>query len=373
MDIGEGRITVLQKRNELKQYLDGEVLDRAKTPLELDQEQLSEDIRRILTCPISGDIMKDPVILFPYGKTFNRESLCTWLLRNPIPRCPWTNKPLEQHMTYVENRDTRETLIQHLGEEAYEKYDDSAFQFQYQALWNAPLYREITAFLYGMNLKQIDWVKAQEMATNENQNDAIFVGFKSLLLHPEIFPNSRLRKDEDCSRREWERAETLGLTVLADARNQWAQWIKGMHLDIVEQEYDAAKRLYNQASEKELPLAQCSRGILCEDAEDYEWAQYWYEQASLQGHALAQFNLAMLHDDDHEVMRPYLEQAAAQEHASSLYCLGTLYIDSDVVEHDLSRAQEYFQRAAAKGHIEAQKAADGIETESIAVRQAGLV
>jgi hypothetical protein len=85
MDIGEERITVLQKRNELKQYLNGEVLDRAKTPLQLALEQLSDDIRRSLTCPISGDIMQDPVILFLSGKTFNRDSLCTWLLRNPMP------------------------------------------------------------------------------------------------------------------------------------------------------------------------------------------------------------------------------------------------------------------------------------------------
>jgi hypothetical protein len=112
MDIGEERMEVLLKRNKLKQYLDGEVLDRAKTPLELAQEQLSEDITRMLTCPISGDFMKDPVILFPCGKTFDRESLYTWLLRGTVPpRCPWTNVPLEQCVTYVENRSTHDFLI----------------------------------------------------------------------------------------------------------------------------------------------------------------------------------------------------------------------------------------------------------------------
>ena len=120
-------------------------------------------------------------------------------------------------------------MIRYLGEEAYERYDDSTFKLQYQALWNAPTYREIAALLYGMNWKQIDWAKAQEMASNANQDDAIIVGFKSLLLHPEVFPSSRLQKDEDDSRREWERAEELGLSILADAENPnaWAQWIKG--------------------------------------------------------------------------------------------------------------------------------------------------
>jgi hypothetical protein len=105
-------------------------------------------------------------------------------------------------MTYVENRDTRETLIQNLGEEAYVRYDDSTFNVQYQALWNAPMFQEIFALLYGMNWKQIDWVKAQEMAINIDQDDAIITGFISHLLHPEIFPSTRLHKDEDSSRRE---------------------------------------------------------------------------------------------------------------------------------------------------------------------------
>jgi TPR repeat protein/GTPase SAR1 family protein len=323
-------------------------------------EQLSDDIRRTLTCPISGDIMQDPVILFPSGKTFNRKSLCTWLLSNPTPRCPWTNVPLERHMTYVENRDTRETLIRYLGDEAYEPYNDFIFKLQYRALWNAPMFQEISALLYGMNRKQIDWVKAQEMAINIDQDDAIITGFKSHLLHPEIFLSTRLHKDEDSSQREWDRAEKLGLSVLADTGNPWAQWIKGIRLHIVVQDYDAAKSLYNLASEQELALAKFSLGNLYEEDDQFDIAQEYYEQASLQGHALAQYNLAMLYEDDLEVMIPYLEQAAAQEHASSLYYLSTLHIDADFVEQNLNRAREYLQRAAAQGHHEAQEALENL-------------
>ncbi len=323
-------------------------------------EQLSDDIRTTLTCPISGDIMQDPVILFPSGKTFNRKSLCTWLLSNPTPRCPWTNVPLERHMTYVENRDTRETLIRYLGDEAYEPYNDFIFKLQYRALWNAPMFQEISALLYGMNRKQIDWVKAQEMAINIDQDDAIITGFKSHLLHPEIFPSTRLHKDEDSSQREWDRAEKLGLSVLADTGNPWAQWIKGIRLHIVVQDYDAAKSLYNLASEQELALAQFSLGNLYEEDDQFDIAQEYYEQASLQGHALAQYNLAMLYEGDLEVMIPYLEQAAAHEHASSLYYLGTLHIDADFVEQNLNRAREYLQRAAAQGHHEAQEALENL-------------
>mmetsp|Transcript_17139 Transcript_17139/g.31020 ORF Transcript_17139/g.31020 Transcript_17139/m.31020 type:complete len:179 (-) Transcript_17139:409-945(-) len=101
--------------------------------------QMTDDIQSILTCctKISGDIMRDPVILFPSGKTFDRKPLCKWLLHNPTPRCPWTNEPLDRHMTYVENRDTCEILFRYLGEAAYKRYDDTDFKTQYQALWNA--------------------------------------------------------------------------------------------------------------------------------------------------------------------------------------------------------------------------------------------
>jgi TPR repeat protein len=231
-------------------------------------------------------------------------------------------------MTYIENRDTRDTLICYLGEEAYVRYDDSAFKLQYQSLWNATTYREIAAHLYGMNWKQIDWAEAQEMTSNANQDDAIIIGFKALLLHPEVFSSNRLHKDEDASRLEWKRAEELGLSILADADNPnaWAQWIKGIHLDIVEQDYDVAKSLYRLAAEQGLALAQNSLGALYQDDELDDLAESYYEQASLQGHALAQYNLAVLCEE----------------------------------EGDLNRAQEYFQQAAAQGHIEAREAIENL-------------
>jgi TPR repeat protein len=59
-------------------------------------------------------------------------------------------------------------------------------------------------------------------------------------------------------------------------------------------------------------------------------------------------------------MLGYLEQAAAQDHADALYYLGTLYFDSEVVQHDLHTAREYIQRAAAQGHSEAREALENL-------------
>jgi hypothetical protein len=259
-------------------------------------------------------------------------------------------------MAYVENRDTREILIRYFGEEAYHRFDDSAFKLQYRVLWNVPVYREIASLLYGMNWKQIDWVAAQEMVSNANQDDAIVVGFKSFLLHPEVFVSSRLQKDNNESQREWERVESLGLATLLDVGNAWAQWLKGFRSDIVEQDFDSAKRWYNLAAEQGFALAQNSLGVLYEDDRELQFdvAEYYYEQASLQGHALAQYNLAMLHDEtDFDIMKQHLEQAAAQGHASSLYFLGRLYLDSDLVQQNYKTAVVCFGQSAKHGHAEA--------------------
>jgi tetratricopeptide (TPR) repeat protein len=204
---------------------------------------MTDAIQRILTCPISGDIMQDPVILFPSGKTYDRKSICTWLLRNPTPRDPWTNEPLDRHMTYVENREIRETLIYYLGEEAYKQYDDADFKLRYKALWNAH------------------------------------------------------------------------------------------HVE----------SLFNV-------------GVSYQDDDQFDVAVEYYEQAAAEGHAGAQYNLAMLNEDNHERMLRCLEQAAAQDHPDALFYLGSLYYSSDVVQQDLNRAQECFQRAAAQGNNEALEA-----------------
>jgi TPR repeat protein len=97
-------------------------------------------------------------------------------------------------------------------------------------------------------------------------------------------------------------------------------------------------------------------GLDYEDDDQFYVAEEYYQQAAMLGHSGAQYNLAMLDEDNHERMLGYLELAAGQNHPEALYHLGTLYYDSDVVVQDLARAREYFHRAAAQGNSEAQDA-----------------
>jgi TPR repeat protein len=101
------------------------------------------------------------------------------------------------------------------------------------------------------------------------------------------------------------------------------------YADIVEHDFDTAKGYHTlaAAANQGFALSQNSLGKLYEKLGDvemsddeyqgdqnYDTAIEYYELAAKQGHADAQYNLAMMHEPDFEQMKPYLEQAANQHH-----------------------------------------------------------
>lgn len=313
----------------------------------------SEAIGEFLTCPISCDIMRDPVTLVQSGHTFDRESLCQWLLIHPT-RCPYTNVDYGVKLQYGDNIVIRQLLTLYKGDAAYQQFDDSGFEVRYAALWNESLYENIAAYLYGMNKKQIAWAAIQQTLMNDYQDDAIVVAFKALLLYPGFRKEKNLLKNESEALFEWKRAGELGLLSLIDAGNPWAQWIQGVLLYAVKQDYDSAKSLYKLAADQGHALAQCSLGALYEEDDDYDTAEEYYELAAEQGHALAQYNLALLFEPEFDMMKPHLERAASQGHDEALLCLYNFYVDSDVVEQDFKKVLQYLRLAACNGNPKAQ-------------------
>jgi tetratricopeptide (TPR) repeat protein len=316
-------------------------------------------VQDILICPISLTLMRDPVTLMQSGHTFDRESLCQWLLINPT-RCPFTNVDYGVKLQYGDNIKIRQLLTLYYGDQAYQRYDDTTFYIRYEAMWNEDVYESISAFLYGMNSKWIDWTSLQRTLMIDYQGDPVAVGFKSLLLHPDFFVSARLRKNENEALREWERAAQLGLSVLVDAGNPWAQWLQGMHKDIIEEDTEAARRLFQLAANRGLALAQFSLGVICEqDDRDFDQAESFYLEAAAQGHALAHYSIAMLYDEaDFDIMIPHLVQAATQGQAEALFYLGTIYVESDIVAQNYEAAKSYFERAEYQGHANARERLD---------------
>lgn len=86
-------------------------------------------------CPISLDIMKDPVVLIPTGFTFDRENICKALLIQPN-RCPVTGSEFTSPLSLVDNVSMRSELIEVYGEEAYKRYIDPFFDQNYKQAWN---------------------------------------------------------------------------------------------------------------------------------------------------------------------------------------------------------------------------------------------
>jgi TPR repeat protein len=211
-----------------------------------------------------------------------------------------------------------------------------------------------------MNRRPIDWVAAQEMAMNGTcRDDSIMSGFTALLLHPDIFPDSRLQKDRREAKRAWLKVD-LALSALIEGGNPWAQWINGVFLDIADHDFESAKDMYQLAADQGHALAQYNLGVLYEEEDQIENAEHYYRLAADQGHALAQYNLAMLFELDFETSMPHLEAAAAQGYAAALVYLGNLYLDSDVVEQDIERARHYFELAAKQGNIDGSVALEHI-------------
>ena len=163
--------------------------------------QLTPAMKELLTCPISGELMSDPVTLVPSGISYDRKSLCEYLLKNPSTD-PSTKEDCGDKLQYAENYSARQVLTLYLGDAAFRKYDDSVFKLQYKSLWNVQVYEGIAAFLYGMNKKHIDWAAAQETAQNADGDDTVILGFRALFLHPDVFPSSRLEKDKNKAQRK---------------------------------------------------------------------------------------------------------------------------------------------------------------------------
>jgi hypothetical protein len=99
---------------------------------------LSQYLERRLTCQISKSTMRDPVFLVQYpDETYDRESLCEWLISNPM-RHPITKDVCDEQLQYEDDLITRELLIQHFGQTAYQRHDDSYLLLRDNACSTAP-------------------------------------------------------------------------------------------------------------------------------------------------------------------------------------------------------------------------------------------
>jgi TPR repeat protein len=90
---------------------------------------------------------------------------------------------------------------------------------------------------------------------------------------------------------------------------------------------------------------------------DARQAEYWYERAANAGIPAGYYSLASMRfrEGKHDKVREPMERAAEQGYLPALFDLGQLYMFGIGVPVDQIKAYEYYEQAAAQGHIFAQR------------------
>lgn len=102
------------------------------------------------------------------------------------------------------------------------------------------------------------------------------------------------------------------------------------------------------------------------EPEDLVESIQWLEKAAVQGHAQAQFELALAYKlgrgtlQDYSAAARWFDTAARKQHVAAQYHMGRLHRIGEGVELDLMRAYAWFNRAASQGHGAARGARDEI-------------
>jgi len=129
-----------------------------------------------LVCPISQEIVKDPVVLWPSHQTYDREQICRSLLLypnlDPATGVRYNEGPLE----YESDLCTRHHLIRKHGRGAYRPYDDSGFAQQYETKWNE--WKDGGGGNFGGDsINNIIWEYYDDSSDNEDNDDDEFMSF----------------------------------------------------------------------------------------------------------------------------------------------------------------------------------------------------
>ncbi|KAG0376719.1 hypothetical protein BGX24_007313 [Mortierella sp. AD032] len=94
--------------------------------------------------------------------------------------------------------------------------------------------------------------------------------------------------------------------------------------------------------------------------QNYVLAMYLFRKAAVQGNSIAQYNIGLLHEEGHGVMKDSMKaaswyrKAADQGLKDAQSCLGTLYVKGDGIQKSNALALQWFVKAAEQGDTSAQ-------------------
>jgi TPR repeat protein len=336
-------------------------------------------VHALLLCPISCDVMEDPVILLPAGMTYDRKQICKSLLHHPNLD-PSSGVRYDGKLQYCANVAVRQLLMETYGDEAYRRYDDSGFQPRYQEAWNTgkfvgratarnnsvEAYERLSPLLWGMNLSQVNPKAALELVEMFPE-EAVMVALKAVFLDPDSkgWTVESCVKDLGLTRSAWDRALGLGLREQAITGNAWAQWVEGLRQLYREENNIAAVEWTRKAADQGFAAAQYTLGVMYRKgwgvAESPSLVLEWWRKAAMQGCAAAQYSLGMRYregdfglEKNYRLAVEWHRKAAEQGLAASQSVLGALYSKGNGVEQSYTFALDWYRKAAAQGNSPAQ-------------------
>jgi uncharacterized protein len=338
----------------------------------------NNELNALLQCPISLDRMQDPVTLFPSGHTFDKKSICVWLLTNPD--CdPMSQKKYDTPMSIADNISLRQLLMQQHGDTAYVKYDDSVFQNEYLIKWNACRECQKSARRAGTNdqlYKKISDLEDSCIAGKEEDAfnlaftepyDPVCLGFAALMIDPKNKGSFYPCKDTVRANDLWHRADQHGLTRLVhEGEKPWALYVEGLRQKyILGNESMAVDWFRRAAVGHNLAQAQLYLGVMYLSGkgvmQDSVTAVEWIRRAAEQGNPGGQYVLGLTYlngygvTTNHTVAAEWYQRAADKGLAVAQYNLGTMYENGHGVSQSYTTALEWYRHAADQGYTKAQR------------------
>jgi hypothetical protein len=340
--------------------------------------------RNEFICPLSREVMKDPVLLLQTGITYDRMHLCRALLTEPDVD-PATKTRYDEKLRYSDNLLVRRLLVWTYGDDVFHRYDDVEFHDAYGKAWenrkketrmgssalssssgdNASLYERIEELLFGMNRSQIDMESAFALLNCAPEHDAILVGFKAIFLDPSIdkFYAKSCPKDSVQAELTWQKAADLGLRYMADQGNPWAQVLEGrrQYLTNTSAGMEEAYQWYLKAANSDRWEAYWLLGNLARRGDGVKMsvsnAVDFYLHAANRGHAAAQSNLGMIYfsgtggfPKDYTMAVQFFRSSAEQGDDQGQFNLGYMYDHGLGVPQDYCEAAGWYGKAADQGH-----------------------
>ena len=123
--------------------------------------------------------------------------------------------------------------------------------------------------------------------------------------------------------------------------------------------YQEAIHWFEKATAQGDADAQFMLGFMYNNGEgvtkDHQKALYWYKKSADQGYALAQYNLGWMYDREKGIARDYpkavywYEKATTQGYAAAQYNLAVMYYNGEGITKDYKKAVYWYKKAANQG------------------------